>query len=242
MSTTKKPETINSWSQLHKILEDMVDTGWIFRGEPSTEYDLIPSIGRENHYLKYEQRLLEEYKSKAISIVKDHSYTDWDWLAYAQHNGVPTRLLDWSTSPLIALYFALESDGEADRVLYAVQYSKYIYETELSTSPFEIKKDGRYTAPLAFDRIRAQRGVFTIHKDPTKTFTHRGLKRFVIDGSQVKYFRRYLFKYGIDHWYIYPDPVGLGKQFSWQLKNRIGLGKIDSQNNNLAIQQWDLEL
>jgi hypothetical protein len=80
--------------------------------------------------------------------------------------------------------------------------------------------EGRFTAPLAFDRIRAQRGLFTIHPDPTKIFYPRGMKTFLIEASKVNDFRRRLFKYGVDFWHIYPDAQGLGQQLSWQFKKR----------------------
>jgi hypothetical protein len=222
---------IADWRTLHEKLEGMRDSGWIFRGVSSPKHYLLPSIGREvmyGHYkLAQEKRLFEEFKNRAISLISDPRFDDWDWLAYAQHIGVPTRLLDWSVSPLVALYFALESDGDSDRVLYAVKYSRYIHEVDhRNTSPFEIKQAGRFTAPLAFDRIRAQRGVFTIHPDPTKIFHPKGLKSILIPRSKVGDFRRRLFKYGIDHWHIYPDAQGLGQQLAWQFKNKVGLGSL----------------
>lgn len=222
---------VTNWKELHGILESMRDSGWIFRGVSSSEHYLLPSIGREAVYGPYklaqEQRLFEEFKNRAVSLISDPRFDEWDWLAYAQHIGVPTRLLDWSVSPLVALYFALESNSDTDRVLYAVKYSKYIHEVDhRNSSPFTNSKEGRFTAPLVFDRIRAQRGIFTIHPEPTKIFHPKGLKSYLVDASLVNDFRRRLFKYGIDHWHIYPDAHGLGLQLSWQFKNKVGLGSL----------------
>lgn len=222
---------IKSWRHLHEKLESMRDTGWIFRGVTSPGHYLIPSIGREAVYGHYkpaqERRLFDEFKNRAVALISDYRFDDWDWLAYAQHIGVPSRLLDWSVSPLAALYFALEADSGTDRVLYAVKYSRYIHEVDhRNTSPFTNKVEGRFTAPLAFDRIRAQRGIFTIHPEPTKIFNPKGLKSFLIKSSAVNDYRRRLFKYGIDHWHIYPDSQGLGMQLAWQFKNKIGLGSL----------------
>lgn len=222
---------IKSWTHLHEKFESMRDSGWIFRGVSSPQHYLLPSIGREavyGHYkLAQEQRLFDEFKNRAISLIADPRFDDWDWLAYAQHIGVPTRLLDWSVNPLVALYFALEANSDTDRVVYAVKYSKYLHEVDhRNTSPFNNMQEGRFTAPLAFDRIRAQRGVFTIHPDPTKIFHPKGLKSLLIEASMVKDLRKRLFKYGVDHWHIYPDAEGLGKQLSWQFQNKVGLGSL----------------
>jgi hypothetical protein len=222
---------IDDWKHLHELLETMRDSGWIFRGVSSSKHYLVPSIGREAVYGPYkraqEESLFREFKNRAIGLISDPRFDDWDWLGYAQHIGVPTRLLDWSVSPLVAAYFALESTADTDRVVYAVQYSQYVHEVDhRNTSPFVNTKEGRFTAPLAFDRIRAQRGIFTIHPAPTKIFYPKGLKSFLITSAQVKDFQRRLFKYGIDHWHIYPDAHGLGQQLAWQFKNKIGLGSV----------------
>ncbi len=150
-SVDKSHVRVDDWKTLHEKLESMRDSGWIFRGVSSPKHYLLPSIGREvvyGHYkLAQEKRLFNEFKKRAFALISDPRFDDWDWLAYGQHIGVPTRLLDWSVNPLVALYFALESDGKDDRVVYAVKYSQYIHEVDhRNTSPFENKQEGRFTA------------------------------------------------------------------------------------------------
>jgi hypothetical protein len=220
---------VETWEQLHAALGRMSDTGWIFRGVSSPEHRPIPAIGREKIYGPYkraqEERLLQEFKHRAVSLIDGRGFDDWHWLAYAQHLGVPTRLLDWTVSPLVAAYFALQADCDSDRAIFCVKYSQYIHEVDrIGSSPFESHREGRFTPPLVFDRIRAQRGLFTIHPDPTKVFYHHSLRVVRIANASVVKLRKRLFKYGIDHWHIYPDAEGLGQQLRWQYRNKIGLG------------------
>jgi hypothetical protein len=93
-------------------------------------------------------------------------------------------------------------------------------------SPFDNAREGRFTPPLLFDRIRAQRGLFTLHPDPTKIFYRKGMRVLQIPNHLVADFRKRLFKYGIDYWYIFPDAEGLGRQLRWQFQNKIGLGSL----------------
>jgi hypothetical protein len=230
-------EEVRSWKELHGRLENMRDTAWIFRGVTELNHYPLPSIGREKVFGPYklaqERHLFAEFKRRVVALVPSPGFDDWHWLAYAQHIGVPTRLLDWSASPLAALFFALEGDSDEDRVLYALKYSQYIHEVDQQNQkdPLSNKHEGRFTAPLAFDRIRAQRGLFTIHPHPTKIFYKNGMRSIVIPSDKVPDFRRRLYKYGIDPWHIYPDMHGLGQQLHWQLKNKVGLGRIFTEDS-----------
>jgi hypothetical protein len=222
---------VDSWDDLHEQFSKMTDTAWIFRGVDSPKHYPIPSIGRESVYGTYkkaqEVRLFQEFKHRAVALIRAPEFADWHWLAYAQHLGVPTRLLDWSASPLIAAFFSLQSEVETDRGIYCVKYSKFLHEVDqLDKSPFNCGSEGRFTPPLVFDRIRAQRGLFTLHPDPTKIFYRDSLKVLVIPRARVEKFRKALFKYGFDHWSIYPDAEGLGEQMRWQYKAKIGLGSV----------------
>jgi FRG domain len=221
---------VSSWEELHALLAKMSDTAWIFRGVSSPEHLPIPSIGREAIYGGYKQaqevRLFEEFKNRAVSLVHAADFDDWSWLAYAQHIGVPTRLLDWTASPLVAVFFALQANVDTDRAIFCVKYSRYIHEVERKgRSPFDCT-EGRFTPPLLFDRVRAQRGLFTIHPHPTKVFYRNTMRMIQIPNALVRTFRKRLFKYGIDHWHIYPDFEGLGQQLRWNYRERIGLGSV----------------
>ena len=220
---------IESWEKLHSAFAKMRDSSWIFRGVTSPQHYPIPSIGREALFGRYklvqEKRLFEEFKHRAVSLMRGPEFDDWQWLAYAQHLGVPTRLLDWTTSPLIAAFFALQGDTETDRVIFCVKYSCFIHEVErIGRSPFDGKDEGRFTPPLVFDRIRAQRGLFTIHPDPTLIFYPGGIKLIRVPHKCVQRFRKLLFKYGVDYWHVYPDAEGLGQQLRWNYRKKIGLG------------------
>ena len=99
-------------------------TIWIFRGHKSTEYQLEPRIERENRgkdcdWSALESMLLVEFQSKARMYMNAYDLPDApdkpSWLALMQHYGVATRLLDFSYSPYVALYFALRDRSEKEK-------------------------------------------------------------------------------------------------------------------------------
>ena len=82
-----------------------------YRGCTSTTHSLVPSIGRPPSELRHEQGLINSFKQNAIQFLDQRPDSEWEWIFLARHHALPTRLLDWTESPLIGLYFATHSVG-----------------------------------------------------------------------------------------------------------------------------------
>ena len=86
-----------------------------FRGCTDKDYELVPSIGRRPYSVKNEKALLDAFKQNAVQFMEQQPVSEWEWLLWAWHHDLPTRLLDWTESPLVGLYFATHSLDEIDK-------------------------------------------------------------------------------------------------------------------------------
>ncbi len=199
---------------------------WVFRGQ-GRQWPLRPSVGRLGTYLpEKEVQLFREFQRAALPMVDRSQLTnDWDWLALAQHFGLPTRLIDWSTNALVAAFFASErsargrSNGEVIAVS-AREVGFYQPDREDTPDPFSIG-EARFLKPSAVaSRITMQRGLFSVHPLPDKPWRLRDqTDTFIVPGDMKAEFRRSLFGMGVDEAFLMADLEGLSRTLRWRLEN-----------------------
>ena len=207
----------------------------VFRGQ-RRNLPLMPSVGRDKeckHWFSVEKEVFEEFKREALPYLGFTPTNDWQWLAVAQHNRLPTRLLDWTRSPLAALWFTVckpANTGEPGIVW------GFIYEpteaicstTDLPSnlsSPFSIKNTLLYFPEHVFPYIQAQSGAFTIHHrnpdndqfmpfEDAKNADLR-LSRIEIPAKSFPTLRYHLFRLGITPASLFPGLYGLVERIKY---------------------------
>ncbi|NRB63848.1 MAG: FRG domain-containing protein [Saprospiraceae bacterium] len=121
---------VESWTELMDALfQDAWSKGlqrfrssYVYRGLEDSSFDLTTTLNRlgESHL---EKHLLRNFR-KYSQLNDDDNKSVWNWLALAQHHGLPTRLLDWTYSPLVALHFATANfmHFDKDGLIWAANY------------------------------------------------------------------------------------------------------------------------
>lgn len=179
-------------NELHKNsgLEQATSQLW-FRGQGDRTWDLLPTIYRNRNLNYFEREMIRDFKLLSNELISKRPINELEWLFLMQHYGLQTRLLDWSESHLVALYFSvLDYANTRDSAVWAIHpWSLNLVSLGHKTIPVSSHPDlSKYTLeephlvnrkikgylPLAVRptrnsaRIVAQKGTFTIHGNNTK--------------------------------------------------------------------------
>lgn len=223
---------LNFWAEFHEAIETSSDSNSasksiFYRGVSDASYSLLPSIARgvsKEELQSIETKMLGEFKRLSAPLVDRQNSSEIELLFLAQHYGLPTRLLDWTTSPLVALFFAVEKDDQKDGVLHIKVASlkefgpDYDYHDSIKPPPYIslkrpiIHRNQEYfVRPSYLDsRYASQKSVFSYSTIPTQAIESD--KKIEISSKLKKPIRDFLKVVGISHSSIYPGLEGISRE------------------------------
>ncbi|MBZ5728323.1 MAG: FRG domain-containing protein [Acidobacteriia bacterium] len=241
---------LESWDAFLQSITRPPYSNWAFRGERDERWPLYSSLSRylqnfgvaRQAWPEQEGRILRIFKRKAHQFLTKppDADDDFQWLALMQHHGAPTRLLDFTWSPYVAAFFALERTL-ADGVVWAMNPAC----VHSSHAQKPVRMDPRATGnfPRYFlkgtrriiwmgephtmnRRLIAQSGTFAvpgvldvpIEEILSDADQENILAKFVLANAVRETGMRELYRMNITYATLFPDLDGLAKSMGYELE------------------------
>lgn len=213
---------------------------FIFRGQSDVNWTLQPSFTRivlqkkldRTQSLQLEHECLDKFLISAknlllpqqtIPLLIEGKNDFIPWLIYMQHFSSPTRMLDWTTSSIVALYFSCIDNYDYDGAIFVTDCNKIPFNPNLQKLFLEgvLNPDSRdilmnVTAFVSNERLEAQQGKFTVCTNPL--IDHQeilieidALTKIIIPKELKLMILKHLYQMNINAKTLFPGIDGLGK-------------------------------
>jgi hypothetical protein len=245
---------LESWETFLELITQPPYSNWAFRGERDERWPLYSSLSRylQNFgvarpaWPEQESRILRIFKRKAHQFLTKppEADDDFQWMALMQHHGTPTRLIDFTWSPYVAAFFALERTL-ADGVVWAMNPAGVDSSRAIKRERLDPRVQGNFTRyflkgnrriiwigePHTMNRrLIAQSGTFAVpgvldvpieqilnHSDQENI-----LAKIVLTNAVREVGMRELYRMNITYATLFPDLDGLAKSLGYELEFHWG--------------------
>ena len=243
---------LTSWEQFLRTISESRYSNWAFRGQRKSAWPLESALSRyfrefsvqPDAWADQEDRILRIFKRKAHQYLNHPPPTDDDleWLALMQHHGAPTRLLDFTWSPYVAAFFALES-ARTEGAIWAVNPARFSSSRNKSQSKVDPRMKDVYRKvyqngkrrvlwmgePHPMNRrLIAQSGTFVmpgILNEPLDRILSEtpepedAIAKLVLPAEKMRETgMRELYRMNITYAQLFPDLEGLARSLGYELE------------------------
>jgi hypothetical protein len=201
-----------------------------FRGQTDEKWDLLPKGYRP----KYFDAALPDPNPERITQWKAETHafpnlpkgkSEWERIAIAQHHGLALPVLDWTGNPLVALYFAVESEYNKDGAVWLLDFSTLKVNPGDTESPWTMGEICVYRPMPIHPRIWVQNGLLSFHPQ-NRILPSSLLRKYKIKKATKNALKQVLSRFGFNKANIYCDGDGLADSI-----NFIAEALIEMKNN-----------
>lgn len=235
-----KINSVSQYVELTSNFDQQHVSQWFFRGVDKKERKLIPGLYRLDiskgftSWVDLESYILQIFQREAKPFHNLQNQEHVEMLCLAQHHGLPTRLLDWTTNPLIALFFATEKynlDSDSAVWCYGVHSTiNCLPESTIVERRISTREQILFPQHIS-QRITNQSGCFTVHHHPEERSDFIAFedsneasgifeKKIIPSDVKKKLFVQ-LYEIGYHYGLIYPGLDGISKRLKFELEEPV---------------------
>jgi hypothetical protein len=240
---TKKADDVTTVDSITALVDATFDFSnrddILFRGQRCSSWDFKPTLARikkrhrKSTLKQIEKSLMDAFHRQYLPYLSRDVKDEWDVLALARHHGLATRLLDWSTNPLVALWFAVRGPAEKKEpgavFMFAPEKDDFLPEEDRDSSPYDVNQTLFFQPTNLNPRIVAQSGWHSVtawnERDEFSALDHvpqykDRIKRVHIPAECFPLIRARLDRLAVNEAALFPGLEGLCTHLNW-LQTRL---------------------